>query len=350
MVFQGQKLEKGWLVVGVESADTPMVNWVMRERQDCVDDVKALARDLRESMRQRYANVPSYLEDLHNAFDLEELFTCLVGERNSSGKVILDEIKLEMKGKEMFAKFCKYCAALPHIRKAIQEEDLEFFEELSHVYHRQFKQAIKNHLWNANKGNERVGSIGQWFLIKPPQKKGVNNSEKYDLLSSRYSRFRIESLKMLPQDDDASRCRLHTEFLLRISSSKDELLVRVNEEAIVKSMYTESSLYEAIGRQYMIMFDIAQAKGCPEAIAESYYSCLDSQKMKGGQSTDSLSTRSKIAWCMPNAMRNQRAVKEITKAFLEKHKKPVFSAIKKTSYSQTLDRLAKEDAKISFLI
>ena len=158
MVFQGQKLEKGWLVVGVESADTPMVNWVMRERQDCVDDVKALARDLRESMRQRYANVPSYLEDLHNAFDLEELFTCLVGERNSSGKVILDEIKLEMKGKEMFAKFCKYCAALPHIRKAIQEEDLEFFEELSHVYHRQFKQAIKNHLWNC-KQRERT----RWF-------------------------------------------------------------------------------------------------------------------------------------------------------------------------------------------
>ena len=56
-----------------------------------------------------------------------------------------------------------------------------------------------------------------------------------------------------------------------------------------------------------------------------------------------LSTRSKVARCMPNAMRNQRAVKEMTKAFLEKHKKPVISGIKKTSYSQTLDRLAKED-------
>ena len=349
MVFQGQKIEKGWLVVGVETGDIPIVNWVMREGQDCVDDVKALARDLHESMRQRYANVPRYLEDLHNAFDLEELFACLVGERNSSGKAILDEIRLEMWGREMYAKFFKYCAALPHIRTATQEEDLEFYEELSHVYHRQFKQAMKNHLWNASERNGIVSSIGKWFLIKQPQqKKEVKDSEKYDLLSLRYPRFRVESLKILPQDD-VSRCRLHTEFLLHISSCKDDLVVRINEEAIVKSMYTESSVYEAIGRQYMITFDIAQAKGCPEAIVESYYSCMDSQKMKGGQSTDSLSTRSKIAWCMPNAMQNKRAIKEITKAFLEKHKKPVLSGMKKTSYSQTLDRLAREDTKISFL-
>ena len=143
------------------------------------------------------------------------------------------------------------------------------------MYHRQFKQATKNHLWNANKGNVIVGSISQWYLVKQPQqKKEVKNSEKYDMLS-------LECLKILPQDD-ASICRLHTEFLLRISSCKDELLVRINEKAIVKSMYTESSLYEAIGRQCIVAFNIAQAKGCPEAIVESYYSCMDPQKNEGG--------------------------------------------------------------------
>jgi hypothetical protein len=48
MVFLGQKLEKGWLVVGIETGDTLTVNWVMREGQDCVDDVK-LAHDLHGS-------------------------------------------------------------------------------------------------------------------------------------------------------------------------------------------------------------------------------------------------------------------------------------------------------------
>ena len=61
---------------------------------------------------------------------------------------------------------------------------------------------MKNRLWNANKGNGIVGSIGKWFLVKQPQqKKEVKNSEKYDLSSLRYPRFRIESLKILPQDD-----------------------------------------------------------------------------------------------------------------------------------------------------
>ena len=62
MVFQGQKLGKGWLIDGVESGDILMVNWVMREQQDCVDDVKALARDLHKSMRQRYASFQAILK------------------------------------------------------------------------------------------------------------------------------------------------------------------------------------------------------------------------------------------------------------------------------------------------
>lgn len=340
MVFQGKQLKEGWPIDSVVTPGTaPQVNWVMREPEDCVHDIKALARALEESMKTRYTNVPSYLEDL------EQLFSCFVGQRTSSGKVTLDERSLEKWGAKKFAKFSKYCAALPHIQRAVRHDDLEFDEELSHVYHRQFKQAMKNHLWNAN--NESNGTIGNWFLMKRPQKK-IPKTEKYVVLSSRHPRFRIESLKALPLTD-ASRCRLHAKFLLRISSCKDELQVRINEEAIIKSMYTDSILSEAIGCQYMIAFDIALAKGGPEAIVESYYSCMDAQKMKGGQTTDSLSTRSIIVWCMPNAMQNERAVQEITREFLKKHKKPVIGGKKRTTYSKTLDRLAKENSKISFL-
>ena len=73
----------------------------------------------------------------------------------------------------------EYCVAC--CRKAIKEEDLEFHEELRHVYLCQFKQAMKNRLWNANKENGIVGSICKWFLIKQlQQKKEVKNSEKYE--------------------------------------------------------------------------------------------------------------------------------------------------------------------------
>jgi hypothetical protein len=44
--------------------------------------------------------------------------------------------------------------------------------------------------------------------------------------------------------------------------------------------------------------------------------------------------------CVVYAQYDAKSIKEITKAFSEKHKKPVLSGMKKTSYSQTLDRLA----------
>ena len=119
--------------------------------------------------------------------------------------------------------------------------------------------------------------------------------------------------------------------------------MRINEEAIVKQLV----------RSYWTAVHDCFRRSSSQSLSRSNCGIIlllhRFTKSEGSQSTDSLSTRSKITWCMPNAMRNQRAVKEITKDFLEKHKKSVFSGIKKTSYSQTLDRLAKEDAKISFL-
>ena len=59
----------------------------------------------------------------------------------------------------MYPKFFKHCSTLLHIRKAIREKRLAFYEELSHVYHRQFKQAIKNYLSLEPKLSQR----NRWF-------------------------------------------------------------------------------------------------------------------------------------------------------------------------------------------
>jgi hypothetical protein len=95
-------------------------------------------------MRQRYINVPGYLEDLHNAFDLEKRFACLVGERNSGGKAILDEIRLEIWGR-VCKIFHVLCCITTYSHSYPRRRFEEFHEELSHVHHRQFKQAMKNH-------------------------------------------------------------------------------------------------------------------------------------------------------------------------------------------------------------
>ncbi len=60
----------------------------MREAGDCVNDIKRFAKDLADSMDNRYQDVHTFLETLHGAFDLEKLFSLLTGERSSNGKAL----------------------------------------------------------------------------------------------------------------------------------------------------------------------------------------------------------------------------------------------------------------------
>ena len=349
MAFKGEKLTEGWLISDVRRAQpedenevgTPTVTWNMREADDCVNDIKTFAKDLADSMDNRYQDVHAFLENLHGAFDLEKLFSHLTGERASNGKVNLDERALEKLGRNEYSDFCNFVCLLPHVKKAIQENDLEFDEELSHVYHRQFKQGIKNVMWSAS--YEASKDIGSWFLVKVPQKS--ERLVKYVPISSLFHNFRVDKFKL---DDEADDANLHTSFCINITESHDMLNVIINEEAIIKTLYTNSKIAQSVGRQFMVTLDVALAKGGPEAIVESYYSCMDAQKMKGGQSTDSVSARAKISWCLPNAMQNERAVTEVAKEFLKRHKKPVIGGKKRAKYSQTLDRMLSEKPKISF--
>eukprot|EP00112_Aurelia_sp_Birch-Aquarium-sp1_P000368 Seg10323.1 transcript_id=Seg10323.1/GoldUCD/mRNA.D3Y31 product="hypothetical protein" protein_id=Seg10323.1/GoldUCD/D3Y31 len=161
-----------------------------------------------------------------------------------------------------------------------------------------------------------------------------------------FRNFRVDDFKLDNEADDAN---LHTSFCLNVTESNDMLNVIIHEEAIIKTLYSNLKISQSVGRQFMVTLDVALAKGGPEAIVESYYSCMDAQKMKGGQSTDSISTRAKISWCLPNAMQNERAVTEVSKEFLKRHKKPIIGGKKRAKYSQTLDRMMIEKPKMSFL-
>ena len=66
----------------------------------------------------------------------------------------------------------------------------------------------------------------------------------------------------------------------------------LNEDAVYKSIFTDRMLYEAIGMQACICVDIALAKGGTEAVVESYYSVISSDKMSGGQNNETLALRS----------------------------------------------------------
>lgn len=56
-------------------------------------------------------------------------------------------------------------------------------------------------------------------------------------------------------------------------------------------MYTNSEVYNRIGKEMCIVIDIVLAKGGTESIVESFYSSMASQAMQGGQSNEALALR-----------------------------------------------------------
>ena len=44
-----------------------------------------------------------------------------------------------------------------------------------------------------------------------------------------------------------------------------------NEDVLIKSLYTDSSFYSAVGQEFCSIFNIFYAKSGPEAVAESFH-------------------------------------------------------------------------------
>ena len=69
---------------------------------------------------------------------------------------------------------------------------------------------------------------------------------------------------------------------------------KLNEEAVYKNIYTDKTLYNAIGVEGCVAIDIALAKGGTDAVVESYYSVMTSQQKSGNQLNETLALRYSI--------------------------------------------------------
>lgn len=76
-----------------------------------------------------------------------------------------------------------------------------------------------------------------------------------------------------------------------VGNNQRTIEATLNEEALYKSIYTDETLYTAIGVECCVAIDVSLAKGGPEGIAESYYSVMSSQISAGRQSNETLALR-----------------------------------------------------------
>ena len=80
------------------------------------------------------------------------------------------------------------------------------------------------------------------------------------------------------------------------------------------------------------ILDALLSKGCPEAIVEGFYSTMRSQYKFGGQSLDTLRTRSRLKWIMPPLGVSDSILQDAFKAYIEggnglkRHRYPVLSS------------------------
>jgi len=95
------------------------------------------------------------------------------------------------------------------------------------------------------------------------------------------------------------------------------------------------------------MYDIALAKGGSEAVVESLYSVMKSQKKSGKQSNKTLINRTKIDWhCPKSPVGIPTFIEEATKLYHTNHRNP-FSKINLGAPSKIIQRFINDCGRLT---
>jgi hypothetical protein len=287
---------------------------------------------------------------------------------------------LEEYGKEEFSKFFSHVCTMPHVKKLIHNEEILTDAKLSHVVHRRLKVALKDVIWRP----KFQAVMWQWFsVLNEATGKVMASLDTYSNLGN-LNRISVCD-KMFPKT-----CYLCNLYKMEFESKT--LITILDEAKVCESMYTNSEVYNILGKEVCIVQDIALAKGGTEAIVESFYSTMASQSLQGGQSNEVLTLRwvieilkkhifvavrtclqlligdslvvfrTKIDWCFPPVIQLDTAITEIAKIYidgdkqlkLKSHMCPVLGerAVRLSSYkrSKVVDKLLCREVKLPFLL
>lgn len=96
-----------------------------------------------------------------------------------------------------------------------------------------------------------------------------------------------------------------------------ELETTLDQKNYIKSIYTNEMFYEKIGREFCVALDVALAMSGFEAVVESYYSVIKTQKKVGGQLNDTLEYRTNVDWVYPHPIQCRETLKHIARMYLD---------------------------------
>lgn len=273
--ISGAELVPGWMIVSSETVTDKdgnrkeVNNWEVREMKDVEDDLKIFLTDLLLSFENRVKDCTKEMQHVLTCLDLDTLISLMCGEKLASGKVklVCGEGPLELHGVEDFNKFYSFVCSLPHVKQLAEEEDAFLDSAFASTVFHQIKQALKSYLWR-----DASEHLLKWFSIPASS---------------------VAPLKKLQVVDPSTETStsLGNTFQLALEGRKQPLKAKLNEAEVFRSIYTDETLFTSIGIEGCIAIDIALAKGGTEAVVESYYSVMKSQKKFGSQSNETLALR-----------------------------------------------------------
>lgn len=90
-----------------------------------------------------------------------------------------------------------------------------------------------------------------------------------------------------------------------------ECKAKLDEEAMISSFYTNKEIYDSMGKEACVTFDVIFGMSGSEACVESFYSIVKSHLQPGGQINKTLVTRAIVDFCIPLPIQCPKTVREI---------------------------------------
>ena len=253
MKYKSINLVEGWLISKNEPGKP--IDWVMREISDCQADLKEICKKVIKSLEERTEQcIPGLLYTIQKCFYFGYLLSHICGSREDITKASnYKKADFMRVGRAEFRRCVEFASMLPNIRRVIEEEDLEIGKEFTDIIFWKFKSLLLIEvIWR-----QRFGQYFSRFFKK------LSDGKLNVVLKTG-----ISVLSFYVNDEGFD---LEHKFDVRLSDNTIMTCV-LQEEEIIKALYTEPLFYEDAGREFCILFDVFYSKAGTEAIAESLQS------------------------------------------------------------------------------
>lgn len=342
MKFKGIDLLPGYLVVSESKAKDSVISeggrrkkpttvhtWVARDVEDVMEEVEEFKHNIVKSLRHRLdRGVHKVCRTLYECVDLTLLMSLMVGERLSEGQTTpYNRRRLAQQGREEFQELVNHISRLPQIGelKEILCMDEELF--VDEIFTK-LKNCLASIIWDTN--FQSVG-IKIFNNISTGQNIVVSN----DSFVTKFVDFEDSSFS------------LDKRFTLKTSDG-NEFKVTINEKNLYYELFENRTLIQMIGREASIVLDFTFNMGGSEAIAESYYRVMETQRFDGGQSNEILDMRTLIDWSLPNVVACPNTVSRIASSYRSKNHRSPNVKNKINMNSKVIKRQIREGANSCF--